>query len=850
LFTKQLCHRPKMPRTTLPGAPPPTQHGGAVAARALAKQSDLLEVGEVAALHAEFAGRAAKWMSGKEKRRALRHSERLQNHKERATKTAAPRPLANRTNGQEPPAAPAAAGATAELAAARRTINELRTELSRQRTLLARAAPALLRAVERKELDLAGWLVEAGVGHDARNERTGERALHVASKGGHTALVKALLAAGAEPDAAAADGGTPLLAAIAMARTQAVKTLLAAGADASAANQKGVAPLLCSIEHGRTQVTQRLLAAGADVGAADQDGRTPLLAACDHYLAEQGLKVARKLVDAGADVNAARTDDGTTPLLRAIERENAEIARLLIAAGADPNKADGQGETPLLRAAQNDTSDEWCGIAAELIAAGADVDAGRGEDGLTPLLHAVQVGNAALVGLLLKAGVDVGKADKQGAAPLRIALENDRTAIACQLVEAGADANAMLDEVQTTTALVWACNSPCVALVQALLKAGADVHASTKEGVTALITASFESSADIVKMLLAAGADIDAANRKGSTSLMMASSNGDEHIVHILLEAGARVDLVHSSGQTALVKACAKGHEAVARALVEAWEAAWERGCGPVDGEAQTCLKAAIEHRHEGCAQAVLPLVPPEALPAALLQAIAEGDRCRGITKLLLDAGGAVNVAAMTPSAVAPLACAIQYRCTETAQMLLEHGANVDAVDSDGNTALLLATKARHRESVEVLLAAGASMSSVGQDGRTALKIARQSGDRGIAALLLERGPPPEEGDGEVCVICLMQVPSDGHDTTPCGHHFHHQCIGRWTLEKPSCPMCKAALPGYGMRTAYGEDVEDEEDAEAWVGEEEDEEDEEEDYGPEPPLREEEYTEEDDEDDY
>ena len=104
------------------------------------------------------------------------------------------------------------------------------------------------------------------------------------------------------------------------------------------------------------------------------------------------------LLRAGADVNAAR-DDGSTALLWAASRDDAEIVAALLKAGANPNKADENGETALLLAAGNGNT----AIARMLLDAKADVNAARW-NGDTPLLAAVNAGNPELVRLMVDRG--------------------------------------------------------------------------------------------------------------------------------------------------------------------------------------------------------------------------------------------------------------------------------------------------------------------------------------------------------------------------------------------------------------------------------------------------------------
>ena len=52
-----------------------------------------------------------------------------------------------------------------------------------------------------------------------------------------------------------------------------------------------------------------------------------------------------------------------------------------------------------------------------------------------------------------------------------------------------------------------------------------------------------------------------------------------------------------------------------------------------------------------------------------------------------------------------------------------------------------------------------------------------------------------EAGLGEECPICLEELNSSPLlALLPCGHPFHHSCLGEWLLRNPTCPMCRTEL--------------------------------------------------------
>ena len=121
------------------------------------------------------------------------------------------------------------------------------------------------------------------------------------------------------------------------------------------------------------------------------------------------------------------------------------------------------------------------------------------------------------------------------------------------------------------TALMQAAETGQLALVQALLEAGAAVDSqSDYNGYTALMSAAETGRLDIVQALLEAGAALDFQNSRGYTALIFSASRGHLNIVQALLEAGAAVDLQHSDGCTALMQAARNGHLNIVQALLEA----------------------------------------------------------------------------------------------------------------------------------------------------------------------------------------------------------------------------------------------------------------------------------------
>jgi hypothetical protein len=167
---------------------------------------------------------------------------------------------------------------------------------------------------------------------------------------GHIVEVQRLIAEG-EVDVNAHDNSdesnTALILASQNGRPMVVNALIAAGADVNAANKNGDTPLILASLNGHAQIVDALLRARANVHATDQFGSCALF-----YASRQGhCGLVDALVDAGADVNHSRV----TALLIASRFGHASAVAKLLAAGADVECVDDDGNTALHRCALETT---------------------------------------------------------------------------------------------------------------------------------------------------------------------------------------------------------------------------------------------------------------------------------------------------------------------------------------------------------------------------------------------------------------------------------------------------------------------------------------------------------------
>ena len=160
-------------------------------------------------------------------------------------------------------------------------------------------------------------------------------------------------------------------------------------------------------------------------------------------------------------------------------------------------------------------------------------------DGTTALHWAAYHNHPAATQLLLAAGADAKATNNYGVAPLALACVNGDEAIVAALLGAGADANTTLRGGETV--LMTAARTGRSGPVRALLARGAVVDAMDRKGQTALMWAAADGQTEVVELLLNAGANQLARVKSGFTALHFAAREGRIGVARALLKAGRTV---------------------------------------------------------------------------------------------------------------------------------------------------------------------------------------------------------------------------------------------------------------------------------------------------------------------
>uniref|UniRef100_A0A3B3QK85 CASK interacting protein 2 n=1 Tax=Paramormyrops kingsleyae TaxID=1676925 RepID=A0A3B3QK85_9TELE len=187
---------------------------------------------------------------------------------------------------------------------------------------------------------------------------------------------------------------------------------------------------------GNISLLSLLLEAQAVVDIRDRNGMRPL-----HYAAWQGRPdPVRVLLRAGASPNGP-SQDGHTPLHLAAQYGHYEVSEMLLQHQSNPCMVTMAKKTPLdlacefgrQKAAQLLLSSSMVGALLE-----GGGDSGRGSN--TPLHLAARNGHKDVIGLLLKAGIDINRTTECGTALHEAALYG-KTEVVRLLLDAGVDVN-------------------------------------------------------------------------------------------------------------------------------------------------------------------------------------------------------------------------------------------------------------------------------------------------------------------------------------------------------------------------------------------------------------------------
>ncbi len=174
--------------------------------------------------------------------------------------------------------------------------------------------------------------------------------------------------------------------------------------DIHAKNEKGQTPLMLAAQAGNCDLITLLLEQEATIEVQDILGNTALHYAIDSGIYEAVLGLARQVI-----INKAN-NQGVTPLIRALQRKQYDIAELLLYLGAEVTSTDTSGYTPLIHAVTHhhltrQETQACIPFIEALIKKGGTINA-QDNDGSTALMHAIAHHNTILAKYLLQNQAD------------------------------------------------------------------------------------------------------------------------------------------------------------------------------------------------------------------------------------------------------------------------------------------------------------------------------------------------------------------------------------------------------------------------------------------------------------
>ncbi|KAL8717491.1 MAG: hypothetical protein Q9225_005272 [Loekoesia sp. 1 TL-2023] len=412
-----------------------------------------------------------------------------------------------------------------------------------------------------------------------------------------------------------------------------------------------------------------------------------------------------KLLQSVRSSQSAPTKHQDPPILETAATSTGELQDLL-QNDVNVEAIDKEGNTALILAS-------GAGLPANvssLLEAGANIEA-RGTRGATSLRAAAKGGHYEVVQLLLARGARLRNPnDLSSTTALDEALENDKWHVANLLLNEG-DRALKSVEIVPSKLLRFAEQGNHLA-VGALARASANldiIRGSRRR--TPLMIASYSGYPEVAKRLLAAGATTEPRDDHGYTALALAALRGYGNIVRLLLQAGANPNAINKPGWSVLAEASFHGRPEIIDELVT--------------------YGAYLETRTDKN-------YTPLCLAASNSQV--------GSVERLIHHGA--NISAQCQDGWTPLAEGCHYGREDIVELLLNAGANTDLSDGpypdnpgseDGLTPLMRAARGSHLKIIQMLLEAGADIDAISSEGKTALTISEARSARVYEVLIEAR---------------------------------------------------------------------------------------------------------------
>lgn len=385
------------------------------------------------------------------------------------------------------------------------------------------------------------------------------------------------------------------------------------------------------------------------------------------------------------------------------------LVTLLLRCGTSIEARNKDDMTPLILSAKNGESD----LVSYLLDSGADLKAIHLSSGRTPLHWAARYDHRQIVDTLISKGASLEVRTNNGFTPLLEVASLDNLETLQSLLDHSANPQARTNDGMTASHLAAMNNHPAV-LGSLISRKVVPKAAKDKQGLTPLMHGCQKGHTEVLKLLLDHKVDLNARSDDGSTALHYASSAGHLSAINHLVSRDASLDAKDRQGLTPLMFSIYYSH-------LQVFERLLERGAdlNASDSHGWTSLHHAA-HR--------------DFLAAADLL-ISKG-------ALLEARTSKIQHTYATPLHVSTYRKDNSGGCTK---LLLKAGADMEARNRDGETALILAASNGAVNALNELIASGANIEAMTDtwNYRRALHAARFYGNWQIIEVLLRNGADP-----------------------------------------------------------------------------------------------------------
>jgi serine/threonine-protein phosphatase 6 regulatory ankyrin repeat subunit B len=573
-----------------------------------------------------------------------------------------------------------------------------------------------------------------------------------AVKMGYDEIVEHLLIKGAHVNVPNSEGWTELHTASYNGHLSIVQKLVKHGADVEAVTEMGATALCIASQEGHVDVAEFLLQSGADVNHTQSDGATPIM------LASQlgHSQVVDVLMKHQATTTAVLNGNVTSAMCLAVLQRHPQTAELLLVHMIQLTKDDPAASQLLVLASFYGDMN----IVKTLLAIGVSPDTVWNHT--TPLMAAAYKCHKDIIQVLLANGADLYASKSWYENPLVVAINRDQLDcvdfILNQLMYSSRDILNMVFQPDDFTLIGWTVVQRKPSMVKILCEKGADVNAISNS-LTPLLAAVTLNDSAMVKLLLQHGADPELETENRVTPLTQACFQGYKEIVQLLIDHGANVHNAvdkskWSKGAEYLIMPF---HMAELGRQIETAKILLENGAD-VNAITQSShtWTIAINFNDTDMIKLLLQHHADTELPAkdtgltALVTAIMMDNT--HIVQLLLDHGANKNAVVKKPHTdfvYSALGAASVLNKTNVVKLLVKRGADTEIPITIGGkpfTPLFAACKNGFTEIAEILIEAGANVNSETSSGETPLHSALYNNDRKTADLLIKHGAHKDVG--------------------------------------------------------------------------------------------------------